>query len=533
MANFRITAATSRLVTTSATNAFGGPGDDTAGADKLTVDALASLVAIGPAGSGAFLPGTGAWTVTVNGLIQSSTLAGMILGFNNPANSSITIGALGEVKGLWGLYVESSATIKNAGVIQGTDIGVRILDAGTRSITNSGQIIGGNFAIRDESASQDTLTNSGTITGDVDLGGGNNKLTNSGEIDGNIVFGGGNDTVTNSKVVGEVHLGDGTNRLTNSGTTLAVYGGNGADTIVNSKLINGSAYSGDGDDTVTNSGMISSAMYLGEGTNRLVNSGFIERVIGGSGNDTVTNSKTIGFQPFFSGVFLGDGINVLTNSGTIISDVQTGSGNDTVKNTGTITGNIMLFGGNDTFTGGGKAETVIDGDGADSYLFSGGNDAYRATGHTGADGNDTVDGGAGIDDYNAELATSAVFVNLDTVAHDRSLEGYMAGTGQIAANTGFGINVSGTRHRHDQGLRKCHRQQRGRYHLWLGRGQSSSGTERRRQPLWLRRQRHPRGRRWRRFPLWRGRQGHPDRWGAQRPVPVCGCFRQRRVRRHP
>ena len=115
---------------------------------------------------------------------------------------------------------------------------------------------------------------------------------------------------------------------------------------------------------------------------------------------------------------LGDGNNIITNSGSITS-LQTGSGNDKVTNTGAIN-NMILGAGDDIYTGSGKAELVKDGAGADQISFGGGNDYYEATGGGGSltDLNDIIDGGAGTDLYNAAAAVDGIYINIDAIAHE-------------------------------------------------------------------------------------------------------------------
>ena len=130
-------------------------------------------------------------------------------------------------------------------------------------------------------------------------------------------------------IIGVVLLGDGTNRLNNSGM---IRGDEGA---FNANL--DSVLGGFGNDTVTNSGTIVEGVNLGGGRTRSDNSGTIDGTVSlrrfGGGNDTVTNSGVI-----TGGVFLGDGVDTLTNSGTITGVVLGGDGIDTVTNTGRILG---------------------------------------------------------------------------------------------------------------------------------------------------------------------------------------------------
>ena len=106
------------------------------------------------------------------------------------------------------------------------------------------------------------MTNSGTLDGAVSLGGGTNRLTNSGTIDGAVSGGNGTDAFTNTNAIfGDVSLGDGTNTLNNE-NRLA--------------LIQGDVVGGSGNDTITNlGGAITGTVFLGGGTNRLTNSGTI------------------------------------------------------------------------------------------------------------------------------------------------------------------------------------------------------------------------------------------------------------------
>ncbi len=161
---------------------------------------------------------------------------------------------------------------------------------------------------------------------------------------------------------------------------------------------------------------------LGDGNNKLVNgniklvkSGKISGgVIAGSSNDTLQNAKGL----ITGDVLLGDGNNTLTNSGELDDNYFTGTGTDIVTNTGAgfIRGEVDLGAGNDAYTGGSKRDQVSDHDGADSYSLNGGDDIFDAA-HPNLDGNDTVNGGAGRDLYDASGATSAVFINLDTLTH--------------------------------------------------------------------------------------------------------------------
>jgi Ca2+-binding RTX toxin-like protein len=405
MAVTKISSDKSRFTTALGTPAFGlDVGDDTALADGLTVDFGAFLVATGVGSPGAFLQETGAWTVLVNGSIVSQQSMGIFLLSGNPASSSITIGVDGEVGGTDGIGADSPATIKNSGIVFGTDSGIQLASTGKNTITNvaGAIIIGGTRSIWDQTdLSDDIVTNAGTLVGNVDLGGGNDAFTNSKMLETvvDVDLGAGNDTLTNSGILGLVQLGDGINSATNSGQVSSIEGGKDKDTFKNTNEILGSVILGEGinsltnsgtihlqvtagagSDTITNSGRIENpsipgaAVILGGGDNKLTNSGFIggtknESVTAGAGNDTIINTGLIEFK-----VALGEGLNTLSNSGNgQIENVTAGAGNDKVINTGLIEFNVELGEGSNTLTNSGKGQIgfVIAGSGNDIVTNSG------------------------------------------------------------------------------------------------------------------------------------------------------------------
>jgi Ca2+-binding RTX toxin-like protein len=102
----------------------------------------------------------------------------------------------------------------------------------------------------------------------------------------------------------------------------------------------------------------------------------------------------------------------IENGGLIAGSISFGAGADTYDGRlgGTVDGNIDLGTGNDTFFGGDVAETVASSADADTFDFGGGNDTFVATA---SDGNDTVNGGAGIDTVDLTALASAI-VDLNT-----------------------------------------------------------------------------------------------------------------------
>jgi Ca2+-binding RTX toxin-like protein len=198
----------------------------------------------------------------------------------------------------------------------------------------------------------------------------------------------------------------------------AVTLGNANNTLTNSGTIgtegSGVSYIGGIDaDIVTNSKSILGNVELSGGTNKLTNSGTIGgNVSCGNVNDTIINSGSIS-----NGVILGHGTNTLTNSGVIGGTILGGDGADTITNSGTIS-LLFLGDGDDKYTGGNNSDNVLDSAGADAIMLGGGLDVYTATFGAGIDGIDTIGGDSGFEDfYNAAGASNAVVINLDIMAH--------------------------------------------------------------------------------------------------------------------
>ena len=378
MAIYSINPANSVTTTVDGVHAF---SSDTPLADALAVDSGAYLLAKGAGAFGAYLANTQTWKVQVNGAVKSEKSAGLYLSDGNAQPSSISVGEGGLIEGAnAGLYSLSNATIVNFGTIRGGAIGVYSEGSAAQTIRNAGAIEGGSYSILTGNGA-DSVTNTGYLGRAVALGDGSDVLNNTSRVAGAVFMGAGDDAVINKmEMESDVDLGAGNDKLTNSGT------------------IHGIVFAGDDNDLISNSGKI--------------------------GKD----------------VFLGNGNNILNNSGIISGYVLGGSSDDVVKNTGTIDGLVDLGAGNDTFTGGNGGDNVVDGAGADNVRLGGGSDIYRAFGgfNQVVDGIDTIDGGAGIDVYDASNTTSAVYVNLDKVAHDASP--LAPGVGAIAANLAMTAN---------------------------------------------------------------------------------------------
>lgn len=144
----------------------------------------------------------------------------------------------------------------------------------------------------------------------------------------------------------------------------------------------------------------------------------------GSGTHTIANAGNI----YFGGEIVGDaitghdGTEKITNWGVIDGFVSLGGGNDVFINFrkvgdhfkyGTVNNSIDLGAGDDKFFGGNKAESVKDGDGKDIVKLGGGNDFWQGYLDGGNDLAETIDGGKGIDTYDASQAGSDfIVVNL-------------------------------------------------------------------------------------------------------------------------
>ena len=190
MATYKITTADSIFVNFPGIYAF---AQGTAGADSLTIDPGAFLIATGANAMSTQLAAAGPWKVAVNGTIYSQQSHGIFLA-GNTGKSSITVGSEGSIRGVTAILTDDQLTLTNAGVIAGVDIGVS-LQGSSFSLNNSGTISGTLFSVHDnENLSVDRITNTGTMIGSVDLGDQNDTLTNQGSIVGSVLVGSDVDT---------------------------------------------------------------------------------------------------------------------------------------------------------------------------------------------------------------------------------------------------------------------------------------------------------------------------------------------------
>lgn len=210
---------------------------------------------------------------------------------------------------------------------------------------------------------------------------------------------------------------------------------------------------------ITNAGYIqgqaSAIAHFGLGNWSIANTGEIDSAdgqaifIGRGGQHTIVNKGVIFAE---SGVAIqelsisGVGLEKVANSGFIHGQVYLGDGADTFTNfvkinkiivNGTVDNLINMGAGDDIFAGGSSAESVVDEGGKDTYKLGGGADTFFAVGSNAADGNvDTVNGGSGIDWYDASNSGDTVLINLDTVTRTDSVNSISA-----AASTAIGIAI--------------------------------------------------------------------------------------------
>lgn len=322
-------------------------------------------------------------------------------------------GAGASLTGIWNVAI--NGTVGTFALDIGLDIeGSLATDVSKVTIGVNGAVFGDRGIVLNEGGS---ITNKGLISGrfpiqstsDLNL-----SINNSGLIEGSQAC--------------ISHSGAGDLKITNSGTIL----GGGQSTIV---------VSGTGDLSITNSGLIECNGPIGTsfGTLTLVNTGVIAINAGNStfnagGGAHITNTGTFSGDPHLSA-----GADVFTNFKKV---------KGVIKN-GTVTGEIDLGAGADHFNGGAKHETVRDGDGTDIINLGGGSDTFIAIKTLFANNTDAdvVDGGKGVDTYDASEATSGVAINLDTATHgdDNPISGLTALGADLSTDhiTGFENAIGG------------------------------------------------------------------------------------------
>lgn len=180
--------------------------------------------------------------------------------------------------------------------------------------------------------------------------------------------------------------------------------------------------------SIANSGQITGSNIFGTGIQ--VTSGSAEiantgTITGGTFGYSIFASTTDAIKITNSGTLVGNvvaqttsGLTLDNTGGLIQGDVAAGAAADTIDNNGgKITGLVNLREGADTFTGGDGVDKVLGGNGDDLIDLNGGNDIYYASNSSliggASDGNDDVDGGAGIDTYVAFVMGAPNVVTID------------------------------------------------------------------------------------------------------------------------
>ncbi|TCU21826.1 putative secreted protein (type I secretion substrate) [Rhizobium azibense] len=388
----------------------GGVGNDTmdgaGGIDTLTYAAATAGITMNLAtATGQATGGAGTDTVSnfenLVGSAYNDTLTG-----NNSDN--IIQGGVGNdtMNGSGGIdtltYVNATAGITmNLATATGQATG----GAGTDTISNFENLVGSGF--------NDTLTgnNSNNV---IEGGAGNDTINGSGGTDtltyvnatagitmnlatatGQATGGAGTDTVSNfENLIGSAY----NDTLTGNGSANVIEGGAGNDTIdgaggidtltyvnatagitMNLATGSGQATGGAGTDTVSNFENLTGSAF----NDTLTGNSSANLMEGGAGNDTMDGAGGVDTLTYATAT-----AGVTVNLATASAQNTGGAGSDTISNFENLTGSAF----NDTLTGDGTAN-IIDG----------------------AAGDDTMDGGGGIDWLTYAAAASAVTVNLATL----------------------------------------------------------------------------------------------------------------------
>lgn len=428
---------------------------------------------VAPSGPGKLL----SWGDTLNILSGGYVIASVFDYGINSTNSSlmpinITVdgtvwGERGGIRLYDGVFATASITVGASGVVGSTGaaiLGDAALAGMELSIFNAGRISSSGVQTTDETIqvlnASLNLVNTGTIVslaGDaVQTAGGSTlaHVQNLGEIDGNVWLFGNTATdvlVRNSGLItGTVTAGHAYGALYNSGTILGsvtvttvqgagfglwLAGGHVAGSVslnaAGASALDLTGATVDGQVSIITASDVTYLGFAGAHIGQALELGDAAKTVDLSG---VTVGGT-----FYSGA----GSDVLTlHSGLVVGSFATGNGDDVLDMVGGQINGLILTGyGDDSVTSGDFAENLLDSFGDDSYELGGGNDTYRLGGSEG-DGNDTADGGAGIDTLNLtevsvgydfyDATTGGVYVNLD--------ESVLRGAPGNAANL-FGFDV--------------------------------------------------------------------------------------------
>ncbi len=365
---------------------FGHAWDATDG-DTVLVLQNAFLIGAGALSIGLFARGSninnlGIVSGAEFGIEVSQTLSNSKANIINGASGTIS----GGTSGIWGVFLGNNEllTIENHGTINATGAGtndsgdgIKFTGGGLTKIINTGTISGvnGGFAI---SGPANTV---GVLPGDLDL-------TNSGALIGGIagLYNNFNLTSTGGTIAGSVDIATVFNGSTVSLSNTHITG--------HISLINGSSFGG-------------ATIDINAGT---IVDGFV-----GTSDLAISDRVTMTGGLVKGSIGTQGGDDIIIISGGQVGFVDAGNGNDTVSTVGgTVIESTDLGAGNDTFTGGDAIDKVIGNLGDDTADLGGGNDSFLATfASVGTDGNDDINGGAGIDTYDANQSSAAVTVDID------------------------------------------------------------------------------------------------------------------------
>lgn len=355
--------------------------------------------------------------------------AGLRVFNGQPGHAYVTVGSTGSISGsqtaiqLDAGIQTSAVSLENHGRISSTTRSqATIFSVFTQlELNNTGLISshGGPAILAANGTTRAHITNSGRIEGRIELSGAAGQdaaLVNSGSIDGNILILNGGARLENS---GTIHGAINISTSETAGFLLLLNEGHITGQVT---LISGFASTLDLTGATLDRGL---AITSAETVSYL---GFDGARIGGSlslgdANKTVDLSGMTVGRLFYSGA--GDD-DLTFHSGLVHGGFNTGLGNDALDmQGGQVNGLIQLGFGDDTLLAGDGAERVVESFGDDLSDLGGGNDIYRVGGAE-DDGNDSTDGGAGID-------------TISLVEVDDGYDFYTATTGGVLVDLDEGI----------------------------------------------------------------------------------------------
>lgn len=267
------------------------------------------------------------------------------------------------------------------------------------------------------------------------------------------------DTVTGNTLANTIYGGAGNDTITGGGGNDTMYGGNGNDTITGGTG-NDTIYAGDGDNTVYTGTAGTDIIYGGTGNNTFIaqhagvtyNGTNGAAILAGVYNTVNYSADTAGMtinllSGFGSGGLANGDVYVETsvNGVSTINKIIGGSGNDTMTDSN---GNDYIDGGNgnNTFNINNGTDIVIGGTGNDTFN-SYGSGAKTFTGGAGSNfyemgraADNVVTSAGGYDVIRYSRSGAGVLVNFDTVSH--IVVNSLASTITLAANSGAGWGVT-------------------------------------------------------------------------------------------